>query len=180
MTDLDASVREFLDEVAAPTPSATGGVVGAVTTAAAAGLLAMCARLRRDASRASRAEALRQRAVELARADSDAYQDVLAAQRRSADDPGRAAALTEALAGAAGPPARLAELAAEVAALAGEVAAEAAPAHLGNALAAAALAAGAARGAAALVRIDLAAAGADLAPADEAAAHAAAAARHLS
>ncbi|GAB2664008.1 hypothetical protein GCM10027271_23540 [Saccharopolyspora gloriosae] len=178
MTDLGVSVRDFLDEVAAPTPSATGGVVGAVTAAAAAGLLAMTARLRRDPTRAAQAEALRQRATELAGADSDAYREVLAAQRRDRDDPGRSAALAAALVGAAGPPAALAALAEQVAALAAEVAAEATPALRGDAHTAAALAAACARGAAILARINLTAAGADPGAADEADAHAAAAARH--
>ncbi|WP_243793607.1 cyclodeaminase/cyclohydrolase family protein [Saccharopolyspora gloriosae] len=172
------SVRDYLDEVAAPTPSATGGVVGAVTVAAAAGLTAMTARLRRDSTRAAQAEALRQRATELAVADSDAYQAVLAAQRRDADDPDRAAELADAMSAAAAPPAALAALAEQVAVLAAEVAADATPALRGDALTAAALAAAAARGAAILVRINLIAADADLGAADAADAHAAEAARH--
>ena len=178
MTDLDASVRGFLDEVAAPTPSATGGVVGAVTVASAAGLAAMTARLIRSSSRAARAEALRQRATELAVADSEAYQAVLAAQRRSGEDPARAEAVREALAGAAGPPAKLAEVAAEVAALAAELAGDATPALRGDVRTAATLAAACARSAAELARINLTSAGADLAAADEADRHATEAAGH--
>jgi len=178
LTALDATVREFLDEVAAPTPAATGGVVGAVTAASAAGLVAMTARLLRSPERAARAERLRQRAVELAGADSAAYRGVLDAQRRPADDPQRSAALRDALAAAAEPPAELAELAAEVTALAAEVAAAATPALRGDARTAVELAAAAARSAAILTRIDITAAGTDGTPADRAEAHAARAADH--
>ena len=45
MSELDRSVRDYLAQVASPTPSATGGNVGAITVAAAAGLVAMTARV---------------------------------------------------------------------------------------------------------------------------------------
>lgn len=163
MSPLDKSVRDFLAEVAAPAPSVTGGGVGAVTTAAAAGLVAMTARLsttqQNSEELAAHADTLREQAMEIALSDADSYAAVLAAQRRPRDDTGRAEALRTALAAAAQPPSRLATLAAEVAELAADLAARGKPVLRGDAITAAALAAGSARSSAALVRINLSAAG---------------------
>lgn len=170
MSELDRSVRDYLAQVASPTPSATGGNVGAITVAAAAGLVAMTARVSPAITGAEQAAAdaddLRSRATELALEDERSYGAVLAAQRRT--DPGRAEALREALAAAAQPPLRIADAAAAVAALAARLAATAKRPLRGDAATASALAAAAARSAAALARTDLAAAGAPLAPAEEA------------
>lgn len=161
MSSLDA-VQPFLDEVAAPRPTVTGGGASAVTVATAASLLAMTARLSPAsdaAERAGHAERLQQRALRLAASDSDSYGAVLAAQRRPSDDPGRAEALREALAAAAGPPGDIAALAAEVAELAVELATTGKRALRGDAITAVTLAAGAASSGAALARINATAAG---------------------
>jgi formiminotetrahydrofolate cyclodeaminase len=159
---LDRSVHDFLAEVAAPTATLTSGSVCAVTAAAAAGLAAMCARLSNAdplRERASEAEALRRQSMELAEADSAAYGAVLRAQRRDGNDPGRTAALRDALVAAAQPPRRLAAVAADIAAVAAELAARGKPALRGDAISAAELAAAAARSAAVLVRLNLSGAG---------------------
>ncbi|MBA8825906.1 formiminotetrahydrofolate cyclodeaminase [Saccharopolyspora lacisalsi] len=170
----DQPLREFLDEVAEPTPSVTGGGVNAVTSAAAAGLVAMTARLSPDLddsdALAARAERLRERAGELAVADSESYAAVLAAGRRDRQDADRAAALCDALAEAAEPPLRLALLASDIAEMAADIATRIASALRGDAVTAATLAHGASRAAAALVRVNLASAGLPLDRAHEAAA----------
>ena len=162
-TRLDISVREYLEEVAAPTPAVTGGAVNAVTAASAAGLVSMTARLSSamsdSESIASTADDLRGRVVKLAESDSQAYAPVLAAQRRPVDDPDRPAALRAAYIEAAQPPLRLAELAAELAGVAADVAARGKKTLRGDAVTAAVLAAGAARASTSLARVNLDAAG---------------------
>lgn len=160
---LDGSVREFLDEVATPTPTVTGGAVNAVTAASAAGLVSMVARLSSAMPDAETIVAsvddLRAKAVKLAETDSQAYAPVLAARRRSTDDPERNSALRVAYVEAAQPPLRLAELAAELAEIAADVAARGKKSLRGDAVTAATLAAGAARASTSLARVNLAAAG---------------------
>lgn len=179
--DLDRTVRDFVAEVAAPTPSCTGGTVCAVTTSAAAGLVAMCAGLSRALDRASdvatRAGALRGLAMELVAADANAYAAVLTAQRRPRDDPQRATELRKELTAAAQPPLQIVRIAEETTALAADLASRTTPALRGDAISAATLAAGAARGAATLVRINLTSAGGSLDEAVEAERTAAAAER---
>lgn len=170
---LDLSLRHYLAEVAAPTPTATGGAVCAITTASAAGLVAMTARLSTfdGADRlAADAELLRSRAQALATEDGAAYAAVLAARREGA------AALRAAYARAAEPPLAIASTAAETAGLAELLARRGKRAVRGDAAVAASLAAAVARSAAALARLDLAAAGEPTA-ADDAERAAAAAAR---
>lgn len=178
----DQPVRDFLAEVAAPTPSVTSGSVGAVTSAAAAGLVAMTARLSPTLEDAedltARADHLRERAGELATADSQAYAAVFAAQRRDRQDADRAAALRDALAEAADPPLRLALLAAEIAAMAADLTARITSSLRGDTITAATLAAGVAQGSATLVRINLTSAGFPLDRAHEAEAAAEEAERH--
>lgn len=156
MSNLDLSVRDFLARVAAPSPTATGGGVGAVTTASAAGLVAMTARLSTvlddSAELAADAERLQSLAVELADEDERSYGAVLTAQRRPAEDPDRSRALREALRGAARPPLRLARAGAEVTALAADLAERTKRSLRGDAVTACALAAASARSAAALAR----------------------------
>lgn len=159
----DRSLGEFLEEVAAAEPSITGGGVNAVTVAAAAGLVTMSARLSTtmDAAEdtAAEAEQLRAEAMTLSDADGRAYNAVLQAQRLPADAPGRRAALSAALADAADPPLRLAELAADIARLAAEVATVCKKPLRGDAITAAELAAAVARASTALARTNLTAAG---------------------
>lgn len=176
------TVRPFLTEVAAPAPPVTGGGVSAVTVAAAAGLVAMTARLSPEPyggeERAAHAEHLQQRALDLAVSDADAYAPVLTAQRRPRDDPERAGALRDALSSAAGPPRAIAALAADVAEMAAGLAAQGDRSLRGDAVTAATLAAGAARGAAALARVNIASAGVPAEPASSAEEAAAAAQHH--
>lgn len=159
---LDRTLRQFLDDVAAPAPTATGGGVGAVTAASAAGLVTMTARLSTaldDAGElAARAEELRAALTELVEEDGRSYDVVLAAQRRDSGDPERSRALREALRGAARPPLRIARASAEIAALAADLAGRTKRSLRGDAVSACALAAASARSAAALARGDLAAA----------------------
>ena len=159
---LDRTLREHLDQVAAPAPTATGGGVGAVTAASAAGLVTMTARLcpaLDDAAElVARAEQLRCSLTSLAEEDEHSYEAVLAAQRRDSADPERPRALREALRGAARPPLRVARASAEVAVLAADLAGRAKRAVRGDAVTACALAAASARSAAALARENLAAA----------------------
>lgn len=159
---LDRTLHEYLDQVAAPAPTATGGGVGAVTAACAAGLVTMTARLSTaldDAAElAARAEELRSSLTSLADADQRSYEGVLAAQRRDSADPERPRALREALREAARPPLRIARHSADVAALAVELAGRTKRTVRGDAIAACALAAASARSAVALARENLAAA----------------------
>ncbi|SFB28692.1 Formiminotetrahydrofolate cyclodeaminase [Amycolatopsis marina] len=157
MASENGGLRDFLAEVAAPTPAWSAGGVAAVTTAAAAGLVAMSARLSvelHDAGeRVAEAEALAARAMELAAEDATAYREVLTAQRASA-----AGDVTAALARAARPPLELARIGERVARMAESLAVLGKPVTRGDVVAAALLAAGAARSAAVLVRINLTAA----------------------
>ena len=159
---LDRTLRQFLDEVAAPAPTATGGGVGAVTAASAAGLVTMTARLSPaldDAGElAARAEELRSTLTGLAEQDQRSYDAVLAAQRRDSGDPERGRALREALRGAARPPLRVARAGAEVSTLAADLAGRTKRSLRGDAVTACALAAASARSAAALAQGNLAAA----------------------
>ena len=145
-----------LNALAARTPAPGGGTAAAWGCALGAALAGMAARFAGRDAEAARADALRARALALAEADTESWAPVLAAQRRPADDPGRAAAIADALGGAAEVPLAIAEAAAEVAALARELADSGRPALRGDALAGADLAAGACRAAARLVEIDLA------------------------
>lgn len=160
---LDMTVREYLDGTAAPVPSGTGGTVNAVTLAAAAGLVSMVARLSENMSAAesvvASVEDLRRRAAELADKDAEAYSSVLSAQRLPSGSAERGQALREALAEAAGPPQRLAGLAAELTEIAADVAARGKPSLRGDAATAANLAAGVYRASTSLARTNLTAAG---------------------
>ncbi|GAB3484075.1 cyclodeaminase/cyclohydrolase family protein [Amycolatopsis cihanbeyliensis] len=165
MSTLDRPLRDYLAEVAAPTPSSTGGSVCAMTVAAAAGLVAMSAGVSRtlDDSQdlAKLANALHERAAMLIEADTRAYRAVGAAQRLDPDGPERSTAIRDALVAAAQPPLRVAHLATEVASLAALLVAQGNPVVRADAITAANLAASAARSAAVLVRTNLRAAGLD-------------------
>lgn len=172
MSALDWSLREFLDEVAAATPSSTGGSVAAASLSAAAGLVAMAASVSTALSDgdevARRAETARAEAMTLVDGDTQAYQEVLRAMRRPQHDPQRAGAVRESLAAAARPPSRLARLASDIAELARHVATYAKPSTAADAAVAATIAAAAGRSAAYLVRTNLVAAGVELGEADRA------------
>jgi formiminotetrahydrofolate cyclodeaminase len=151
----------FLADVAARTPAPGGGAGAAAGCALGAALTEMAARFAELDDAVARAEALRARALALAEEDLSAYAPVLAALRRPADDPERAAAIRAASSAAADVPLAIAEAAAEVVVLARAVAEAGRPGLRGDALAGADLAAGAARAAARLVEINLAGADGD-------------------
>ncbi|TCP52044.1 formiminotetrahydrofolate cyclodeaminase [Tamaricihabitans halophyticus] len=178
---MDRTVREYLAEVAAPAPSATGGSVCAITVAAAAGLVGMTAGISRQLDDApaieESARELRERAVHLAGADSASYRAVCTVQRLAQDSPACSQAVRDALIAAAQPPLKIAKLAAEVASLAALLSAHGNQVARGDAITAASLAAASARSAATLVRINLTSAGLDTGGAVEAEAAASSAKR---
>ncbi|MBW3602815.1 MAG: cyclodeaminase/cyclohydrolase family protein, partial [Actinobacteria bacterium] len=136
---------DFLDRVAAEDPAPGGGAVAAVAIALAAGLAGMAARLSRrhtaDAPRmATDADALRRRAAPLARADAEAYGQVLAssARPRQGEDPAaRRRRLNAALSHAADVPLAVAEIGSSVAGLAARLAERGNPSLRGDAVTAA-------------------------------------------
>jgi methenyltetrahydrofolate cyclohydrolase len=157
-SSVDEPVRDFLDRLAARTPTPGGGGAAAVTAALAAGLVAMAARF--SVSRlpgagdlAVRADDLRRRAADLADLDARAYQAVLDAppgQRR------------EALLGAAAVPLEISEIGARVAEMARQVAEAGNPNLRGDAVTGALLAVASARSAACLVDINVGLGGLEL------------------
>jgi formiminotetrahydrofolate cyclodeaminase len=160
---LDQPVRDFLEQVAARLPTPGGGGAAAVTTALAAGLVAMAARfsaaqLPAAGSLAEQADQLRGRAAGLADQDAAAYRAVLDAYRlpKGGDGSERRERIAGALRAATATPLEIAEIAARVAELAAEVATHGNPNLRGDATVAAHLAEASARGAAALVSINTA------------------------
>src|SRR5215831_10749781 len=113
----DDTIAAFLDQLAARVPSPGGGATAALHAAQAAALLAMVARYsdgpRYDAglmgSLVTRADKLREEALGLAEADAAAFGAVADAYRLPKDtgeqQAARSAAIAEAVAGAAQPPA---------------------------------------------------------------------------
>lgn len=155
-------MRDFLEQVAARTPTPGGGGVAAVTTALAAGLVAMAARfsaaqLPAAVGLAEQADQLCGRAAGLADRDAAAYGAVLAAYRVPKGDDGseRRERIGAALHDATTTPLEIAEIAARVAELAADLAAQGNPNLRGDATVAAHLAEAAARSAAALVSINM-------------------------
>ena len=155
-------LEEFLDAIASDEPAPGGGAVAGIVVAMAAGLVAMAARFSlgrwSDASAVvERADALRHRVAPLAPADSQAYEEVLAAMRlpKSLEPDVRNAAIGNALARAAEIPLEIAKDASEVAVLAALVAENGNPNLRGDAVAGAILAEGGARVAANLVVVNL-------------------------
>jgi formiminotetrahydrofolate cyclodeaminase len=116
--EVDAgTVTDFLDRLAARTPTPAGGSVAALCTAQAAALVAMVARFCDAAPLVEQAGRLVTRAQELAADDERAFGDVAAAwalPRGAAYDEQRRAAIGEALLGAAEPQAQVVETAVEV------------------------------------------------------------------
>ena len=147
----DQPVHDFLDQLAARTPTPGGGGAAAVTGAMAAGLVAMAARfsarqLPGAGELADQADRLRHMAVQLADMDASAYTAVLEA------GPGQR---PEALRGAALVPLEIAGIGVRVAQLALQVAEAGNPNLRGDAVTGALLAAASARSAACLVDINV-------------------------
>jgi glutamate formiminotransferase/formiminotetrahydrofolate cyclodeaminase len=106
--DLSAMVSPFLETVSGPMPGPGGASVAAMTAASAAALGVMVTGIllkdERPAAEHKRLEDLRKALVQLrdnlqaaVRDDAEAYQAVLAAQRRSKLDPERPAAIKQAM-----------------------------------------------------------------------------------
>ena len=163
----DQPLHEVLDAVAAQRPAPGGGCSAAWAGALGAGLVEMAAAFTLARPRYAgvhnrmldvrrQGTLLRRRLLELAEADADGYEPVLAAMRLPEKHPQRESRLAEARSHAAEMPLGTAEAAAEVAQLAAETA-RVGNAHLkGDAIAAVLLAEAACRAAARLVEINLA------------------------
>ena len=149
----------FMEDLAAARPSPSAGTVIAVTVAGAAGLTAMGARLSRDVdadgATAAAADACRDRALQLADEDADAYGEVLAV-RRHADEPDAQQRVVATWTQATEVPLELAELAERVGGLAAKLLERANKSLSGEVATAVDLAAAAAGAAARLVRINVA------------------------
>ena len=114
--DVDAgTVADFLDRLAARTPTPAGGSVAALCTAQAAALVAMVARYCDAPALVERAERLVSQAQQLVADDERAFGAVAAAWAvpRESDDE-RRSAIGEALLGASEPQAQVVETAIEV------------------------------------------------------------------
>ena len=111
-------VADFLDRLAARTPTPAGGAVAAQCTAQAAALVAMVARYCEAPELVERAERLVARAQQLAIDDERAFGAVAAAwelpRGASYDDERRTSAVRTALLGASEPQAQVVETAIEV------------------------------------------------------------------
>lgn len=151
-------LRELLERFAAATPAPGGGSASAVACSLAAGLVEMAAGFAPEEEGATRARAAELRAEALALADRElhSYVPVLEALRLGADDPRRAARLTQAASAASDAPLQIAAVAAELAGLAAEIVHDGSPHLAGDAAAAALIAESACRAAAQLVRLNLA------------------------
>lgn len=160
---LTLPLEDLLDQFARETRVPGAGPAAALTAAAAAALVAMAARFSRDVwveagTTVAQAEALRRRALQLAREDADALEAFLAA-RDPAAEPRRDARdfqLGRTLARAADVPLAIAETACDVALLALHTADHGDGDVRADAVTAALLAHGAARAAAHLVEVNLA------------------------
>src|SRR3954463_10719505 len=152
------SLEEFLDAVGEDTPAPGGGTSSAMTTALAAALVEMSARLAAkgreseepaddEESPAPPAGGLRREALRLAEQELESYAPVLEAET--------AADRTTALDAASEPPAQIAEVAASVAELGVKVAGSSSPAVRGAALTGVILAESAAAAAARLVQTNI-------------------------
>jgi formiminotetrahydrofolate cyclodeaminase len=117
--DVDArTVADFLDRLAARTPTPAGGSVAALCSAQAAALVAMVARYCEAPELVERAERLVTRAQQLVADDERAFGAVadawVAPRGSSADDEDRRSAIDEALLGASEPQAQVVETVIEV------------------------------------------------------------------
>ena len=159
-----STVEELLDQLGRATPVPGAGPAAALVTAVSAALAAMAARSSRDTwaeagAAVAQAEALRARAVTLAREDAEALEAYLAARNDSGEarPDARDFRLGTALDRAADVPLAIAEAACDAVLLAAEVAARCEGDVRADAASAALLAEGAARAAAHLVEVNLAA-----------------------
>jgi glutamate formiminotransferase/formiminotetrahydrofolate cyclodeaminase len=150
---LDEPLGRFVGRIADETPAPGGGSTAAIVVAMAAALVEMAARFSAAwdgaAQAATRAQALRERALPMARRDAEGYEAVLRATRRGAD-------VDAALAEASAVPLELAQAGAEVAELGALVTADGKRSVRGDAAAGAVLGAAVASVAANLVAINLA------------------------
>jgi formiminotetrahydrofolate cyclodeaminase len=156
-------VEELLDRISADGLAPGGGSASALTVAFAARLVAMVARCSPAwdvaAGVGAQANAISDRAVDLAGTDGRVWEEALIALRDAEtaddDDARRSFALERKLEAAASAPLEIASLGADVAALAAEAAERCEATYRADAAAAAALAAGGAAAAAHLVRVNL-------------------------
>jgi formiminotetrahydrofolate cyclodeaminase len=163
------SLQELLDRISADGLAPGGGSASALTVAFAARLVAMVARCSPEWDDAigvsAQANAISDRAVDLAHTDARVWEDALIALRDAemgdGDDPRRSFALEQKLEAAASAPLEIASLGADVAALAAEAGDNCDGTYRADAAAAAALAAGGSAAAAHLVRVNLGVRGSD-------------------
>lgn len=163
-TFLDLRLREWLDELARPSPAAGAGPAVAIAAAMAAALVELTARLSEEVwpeapGVAAQAVALRARLVPLAELDAARYREALETLGRTGEISGdrRDAELGRVLARATEAPLAIARAASDVAVLAAEAAGRAEGRVQPDAEAAAALAAACAQAAARLVEVNLSA-----------------------
>ena len=157
----------FVDHLAAPSGGLAAGAAAAGVVAMSAGLIAMAARASNGSwpdagGAAAQAEALRARALALAREDADAFeQAALELHARGDGASGKDAALAVKLDRAADAPLEIVRAAADAATLAADTALRCDPDHRADAVVACTLAEGAAVAAAHLVEVNLKVTGKD-------------------
>ena len=160
---LELRVGDLLDRLSADGLAPGGGSAAALTVAFAARLVAMVARCSPEWGEAlgvvAQANAIGDRAVELAHTDGRAWEDALLAIRdaeaNASNDPRKDFVLERKLEAAAAAPLEIASLGADAAALAALAAENGEATYRADAAAAGALAAGGATAAAHLVRVNL-------------------------
>ena len=160
---LDLRLGELLDRLSADGLAPGAGSAAALTVAFASRLVAMVARCslawEEAAGVRAQANAISERAVDLAHTDGRAWEDALAALRDAEAggdaDPRRSFSLEQKLEAAAAAPIEIASLGADVAALAALAGEHGEATYRADAAAAAALAAGGSAAAAHLVRVNL-------------------------
>jgi formiminotetrahydrofolate cyclodeaminase len=158
---LGLRLDRFLEEVASAEPAPGGGFVAGLAVAMGAALVAMAARLSREWPEArgavAQANALRERASQLAQRNVDAYIEAITTLRGGGAEPGaRDDAIGQALERAALIPLQIGETAADVGALAATVAESGEPSLRADAAVAATLSLAGAMSAATLVEVNLA------------------------
>ncbi len=160
---LDLRLGQLLDRLSADGLAPGAGSAAALTVAFASRLVAMVARCSLDWEEAAgvraQANAISERAVDLAHTDGRAWEDALTALRDAEAggdaDPRRSFSLEQKLEAAAAAPIEIASLGADVAALAALAGEHGDATYRADAAAAAALAAGGSAAAAHLVRVNL-------------------------
>jgi formiminotetrahydrofolate cyclodeaminase len=160
---LELRLGELLDRLSADGLAPGAGSAAALTVAFASRLVAMVARCslawEEAAGVSAQANAISERAIDLAHTDGRAWEDALTALRDAEAggdaDPRRSFALEQRLEAAAAAPLEIASLGADVAALAALAGEHGDSTYRADAVAAAALAAGGSAAAAHLVRVNL-------------------------